>query len=236
MKLYIVPTPIGNLEDITLRAINVLKSVDVVLAEDTRTSGQLLKHLGISKPMHSYHIHNEHQSITRIIERILKGETMALVSDAGTPAVSDPGFLLVRECIKYGITIECLPGPTAFVPALVNSGLPSDRFTFEGFLPHKKGRQTRMQNLVNEDRTMIFYESPHRLIKALQQFAEYFGADRQACVSRELTKIYEENVRGTIQEIITYFSEKTIKGEIVIIVAGKADEKKKSSDYGDDQN
>jgi 16S rRNA (cytidine1402-2'-O)-methyltransferase len=236
MKLYIVPTPIGNLEDITLRAINVLKSVDVVLAEDTRTSGQLLKHLGISKPMHSYHIHNEHQSITRIIERILKGETMALVSDAGTPAVSDPGFLLVRECIKYGITIECLPGPTAFVPALVNSGLPSDRFTFEGFLPHKKGRQTRIQNLVNEDRTMIFYESPHRLIKALQQFAEYFGADRQACVSRELTKIYEENVRGTIQEIITYFSEKNIKGEIVIIVAGKADEKKKSSDYSDDQD
>jgi 16S rRNA (cytidine1402-2'-O)-methyltransferase len=236
MKLYIVPTPIGNLEDITLRAINVLKSVDVVLAEDTRTSGQLLKHLGISKPMHSYHIHNEHQSITRIIERILKGETMALVSDAGTPAVSDPGFLLVRECIKYGITIECLPGPTAFVPALVNSGLPSDRFTFEGFLPHKKGRQTRMQNLVNEDRTMIFYESPHRLIKALQQFAEYFGAERQACVSRELTKIYEENVRGMIQEIITYFSEKTIKGEIVIIVAGKADEKKKSSDYSDDKN
>lgn len=234
MKLYIVPTPIGNLEDITLRAINVLKSVDVVLAEDTRTSGSLLKHLGISKPMHSYHIHNEHQSITRIIERILKGETMALVSDAGTPAVSDPGFLLVRECIKYGITIECLPGPTAFVPALVNSGLPSDRFTFEGFLPHKKGRQTRLQNLVNEDRTMIFYESPHRLLKALQQFSEYFGADRQACVSRELTKIYEENVRGTVQEIITYFSEKTVKGEIVIIVAGKADEKKKQVDYSDE--
>lgn len=234
MKLYIVPTPIGNLEDITLRAINVLKSVDVVLAEDTRTSGSLLKHLGISKPMHSYHIHNEHQSITRIIERILKGETMALVSDAGTPAVSDPGFLLVRECIKYGITIECLPGPTAFVPALVNSGLPSDRFTFEGFLPHKKGRQTRLQNLVNEDRTMIFYESPHRLLKALQQFSEYFGADRQACVSRELTKIYEENVRGTVQEIIAYFSEKTVKGEIVIIVAGKADEKKKQVDYSDE--
>jgi 16S rRNA (cytidine1402-2'-O)-methyltransferase len=234
MKLYIVPTPIGNLEDITLRAINVLKSVDVVLAEDTRTSGSLLKHLGISKPMHSYHIHNEHQSITRIIERILKGETMALVSDAGTPAVSDPGFLLVRECIKYGITIECLPGPTAFVPALVNSGLPSDRFTFEGFLPHKKGRQTRLQNLVNEDRTMIFYESPHRLLKALQQFSEYFGADRQACVSRELTKIYEENVRGTVQEIIAYFSEKTVKGEIVIIVAGKTDEKKKQVDYSDE--
>lgn len=235
MKLYIVPTPIGNLEDITLRAINVLKNVDVVLAEDTRTSGSLLKHLGISKPMHSYHIHNEHQSITRIIERMLKGETMALVSDAGTPAVSDPGFLLVRECIKYGVTVECLPGPTAFVPALVNSGLPSDRFTFEGFLPHKKGRQTRLQNLVNEDRTMIFYESPHRLLKALQQFSEYFGPDRQACVSRELTKIYEENVRGTVQEIITYFSEKTVKGEIVIIVGGKPDEKKKSSDY-DDEN
>ncbi|MCF2443054.1 16S rRNA (cytidine(1402)-2'-O)-methyltransferase [Dyadobacter sp. CY345] len=235
MKLYIVPTPIGNLEDITLRAINVLKSVDVVLAEDTRTSGSLLKHLGISKPMHSYHIHNEHQSITRIIERMLKGETMALVSDAGTPAVSDPGFLLVRECIKYGVTVECLPGPTAFVPALVNSGLPSDRFTFEGFLPHKKGRQTRLQNLVNEDRTMIFYESPHRLLKALQQFSEYFGPDRQACVSRELTKIYEETVRGTVQEIIAYFSEKTVKGEIVIIVGGKPDEKKKSSDY-DDEN
>jgi len=235
MKLYIVPTPIGNLEDITLRAINVLKTVDVVLAEDTRTSGSLLKHLGISKPMHSYHIHNEHQSITRIIERMLKGETMALVSDAGTPAVSDPGFLLVRECIKYGITIECLPGPTAFVPALVNSGLPSDRFTFEGFLPHKKGRQTRLQNLVNEDRTMIFYESPHRLLKALQQFSEYFGPDRQACVSRELTKIYEENVRGTVQEIIAYFSEKTVKGEIVIIVGGKPDEKKKSAGY-DDEN
>ena len=234
MKLYIVPTPIGNLEDITLRAINVLKNVDVVLAEDTRTSGSLLKHLGISKPMHSYHIHNEHQSITRIIERMLKGEMMALVSDAGTPAVSDPGFLLVRECIKYGITIECLPGPTAFVPALVNSGLPSDRFTFEGFLPHKKGRQTRLQNLVNEDRTMIFYESPHRLLKALQQFSEYFGPDRQACVSRELTKIYEENVRGTVQEIIAYFSEKTVKGEIVIIVGGKPDEKKKSSDYSDE--
>lgn len=235
MKLYLVPTPIGNLEDITLRAINILKTVDVVLAEDTRTSGSLLKHLGISKPMHSYHIHNEHQSITRLIERMLKGETMALVSDAGTPAVSDPGFLLVRECIKYGIHVECLPGPTAFVPALVNSGLPSDRFTFEGFLPHKKGRQTRLQNLVNEERTMIFYESPHRLVKALQQFSEYFGADRQACVSRELTKIYEENVRGTIQEIIAYFAEKTIKGEIVIVVAGKPDEKKKSSDRDEEK-
>ncbi|WP_138477668.1 16S rRNA (cytidine(1402)-2'-O)-methyltransferase [Dyadobacter bucti] len=233
MKLYIVPTPIGNLEDITLRAINVLKSVDLVLAEDTRTSGLLLKHLGISKPMHSYHIHNEHQTVSRVAERILKGETIALVSDAGTPAVSDPGFLLVRECIKLGIEIECLPGPTAFVPALVNSGLPSDRFTFEGFLPHKKGRQTRLQNLVTEERTMIFYESPHRLIKALQQFSEYFGADRQVSVSRELTKIYEENIRGTLTEVIAYFSEKTIKGEIVIVLAGKAEEKKKSDKYED---
>jgi len=234
MKLYIVPTPIGNLEDITLRAINVLKSVDVVLAEDTRTSGNLLKHLGISKPMHSYHVHNEHQTVVRVVERILKGETMALVSDAGTPAVSDPGFLLVRECIKNGIPIECLPGPTAFVPALVNSGLPSDRFTFEGFLPHKKGRQTRLQNLVSEERTMIFYESPHRLLKALQQFSEYFGADRQVSVSRELTKIYEENIRGTITEVLAYFSEKTIKGEIVIVLAGKAEEKKSSDKYEDE--
>ncbi|WP_428664418.1 16S rRNA (cytidine(1402)-2'-O)-methyltransferase [Runella sp.] len=220
-KLYLVPTPIGNLEDITLRAINVLKNADVILAEDTRTSGHLLKHLGISKPLQSYHIHNEHQTVQRIIQRILKGETMALVSDAGTPAVSDPGFLLVRECLKNGIDIECLPGPTAFVPALVNSGLPTDRFTFEGFLPHKKGRQTRLTELKVEERTMIFYESPHRLLKSLEQFAEYFGAERQASVSRELTKLYEETVRGTLTEIIAYFAEKTIKGEIVIVVAGK---------------
>lgn len=221
MKLYLVPTPIGNLEDITLRAINVLKSVDLILAEDTRTSGHLLKHLEISKPMQSYHIHNEHQTISRLTARMLKGETMALISDAGTPAISDPGFLLVRECIRLNITVECLPGPTAFVPALVNSGLPSDRFTFEGFLPHKKGRQTRLKELANEERTMIFYESPHRLLKSLQQFSEYFGPERQASVSRELTKLFEENVRGTLQEIITYFTEKSIKGEIVIIVAGK---------------
>ncbi|AYQ32841.1 16S rRNA (cytidine(1402)-2'-O)-methyltransferase [Runella sp. SP2] len=220
-KLYLVPTPIGNLEDITLRAINVLKSVDVVLAEDTRTSGNLLKHLGISKPMQSYHIHNEHQTVQKIIARILKGESMALVSDAGTPAVSDPGFLLVRECLKNGVEVECLPGPTAFVPALVNSGLPSDRFTFEGFLPHKKGRQTRLTELKEEERTMIFYESPHRLLKSLEQFAEYFGGDRQASVSRELTKMFEETVRGTLTEIIAYFTEKTIKGEIVIVVSGK---------------
>jgi len=235
MKLYIVPTPIGNLEDITLRAINVLKSVDVVLAEDTRTSGSLLKHLGISKPMHSYHIHNEHQTVSRVVDRILKGETMALVSDAGTPAVSDPGFLLVRECIKQGISVECLPGPTAFVPALVNSGLPSDRFTFEGFLPHKKGRQTRLQNLVSEERTMIFYESPHRLLKALQQFADYFGSDRQVCVSRELTKIYEENIRGTLQEVIAFYSEKPVKGEIVIILAGSPEQKKNTGKYDDQE-
>ncbi|GGH38030.1 ribosomal RNA small subunit methyltransferase I [Dyadobacter endophyticus] len=234
MKLYIVPTPIGNLEDITLRAINVLKSVDVVLAEDTRTSGNLLKHLGISKPLHSYHIHNEHQTVARVVERIRKGETMALVSDAGTPAVSDPGFLLVRACIREGVPVECLPGPTAFVPALVNSGLPNDRFTFEGFLPHKKGRQTRLQNLANEERTMVFYESPHRLVKALQQFAEHFGADRQVCVSRELSKMFEENVRGTVTEVIAHFGEKTVKGEIVIVVAGKADEKRKSDEEDED--
>lgn len=223
MKLYLVPTPIGNLEDITLRAINVLKSVDVVLAEDTRTSGHLLKHLCIGKPMQSYHIHNEHQTITRLTERLLKGETMALISDAGTPGISDPGFLLVRECIKLGIAVECLPGPTAFVPALVNSGLPADRFTFEGFLPHKKGRQTRLKELTEETRTMIFYESPHRLLKSLGQLAEYFGDDRPASVSRELTKLYEENVRGTLREIIAYFAEKTVKGEIVIVVGGKKD-------------
>ncbi|WP_373514129.1 16S rRNA (cytidine(1402)-2'-O)-methyltransferase [Persicitalea sp.] len=221
MKLYLVPTPIGNLTDITLRAIDVLKSVDVVLAEDTRTSGHLLKHLGIGKPMQSYHIHNEHQTIARLTERLLKGETMALISDAGTPAISDPGFLLVRECVKLGISVECLPGPTAFVPALVNSGLPADRFTFEGFLPHKKGRQTRLKELAEETRTMIFYESPHRLLKSLGQLAEYFGDDRPASVSRELTKLYEENIRGTLQEIITYFAEKTVKGEIVIVVGGK---------------
>ena len=220
-KLYLIPTPIGNLEDITLRAINTLKNADVILAEDTRTSGHLLKHLGITKPLQSYHIHNEHQTVQKLIARLLKGENMALVSDAGTPAISDPGFLLVRECLKNNIEVECLPGPTAFVPALVNSGLPSDRFTFEGFLPHKKGRQTRLTQLKEEERTMIFYESPHRLMKSLEQFVEYFGADRQASVSRELTKVYEETIRGTLTEIIAYFAEKTIKGEIVIVVSGK---------------
>ncbi len=221
LKLYLVPTPIGNLDDITLRAVKILQSVDAILAEDTRTSGILLKHLGISKPLQSYHIFNEHRTVERLIDQLKAGKTMALVSDAGTPGISDPGFLVVRECLKHGITIECLPGPTAFVPALVNSGLPTDRFTFEGFLPHKKGRQTRLHALADEERTMIFYESPHRLIKALEQFVEQFGPDRQASVSRELTKIYEETVRGTLTEIIAYFTEKTVKGEIVICVQGK---------------
>ncbi|GAB3335802.1 16S rRNA (cytidine(1402)-2'-O)-methyltransferase [Larkinella ripae] len=221
MKLYLVPTPIGNLDDITLRAVKVLKSVDGILAEDTRTSGILLKHLEISKPLHSYHIFNEHQTVQRVIAQLKAGKTLALVSDAGTPAISDPGFLLVRECLKNEIPVECLPGATAFVPALVNSGLPADRFTFEGFLPHKKGRQTRLTELTAEERTMIFYESPHRLLKTLTQFGEVFGPDRPASVSRELTKLFEETVRGSIQEIIAYFAEKTIKGEIVIVVQGK---------------
>jgi len=222
MKLYIVPTPIGNLQDITYRAVTVLKEADLILAEDTRTSGNLLRHLEISRPMQSYHIHNEHQTHGKLIERLLKGETMALISDAGTPAISDPGFLLVRECIRNGIAVECLPGPTAFVPALVNSGLSTDRFVFEGFLPHKKGRQTRLESLKEETRTMIFYESPHRLLKSLQQFAVYFGADRQASVSREISKHFEETVRGSLNEIIAYFAEKTIKGEIVIVIAGES--------------
>lgn len=223
MKLYIVPTPIGNLEDITLRAIRILKEVDLILAEDTRKSGILLKHLNITKKMFAHHMHNEHKTATMIAERIASGESIALITDAGTPAISDPGFLLVRECIKKGIEVECLPGATAFVPALVNSGLPSDSFCFEGFLPQKKGRQTKIKSLVNEPRTMIFYESPHRLIKALEQFIEFFGADRKASVSRELTKMFEETKRGTLQEILDYFKDKTIKGEIVIVLEGKKD-------------
>lgn len=220
MKLYIVPTPIGNLEDITLRAIRVLKEVDIILAEDTRKSGILLKHLGINKKMFSHHQHNEHTTASIIAERIANGESIALITDAGTPAISDPGFLLVRECIKQGIEVECLPGPTAFVPALVNSGLPSDTFCFEGFLPQKKGRQTKIKSLQNEQRTMIFYESPHRLIKALEEFIEFYGAERKVSVSRELTKLYEETKRGTLQEVLDYFKSKTIKGEIVIVLAG----------------
>lgn len=221
LKLYLIPTPIGNLEDITLRAIRILKEVDVILAEDTRTSGNLLRHLGIEKRMVPHHQHNEHKTVAIISERIANGEKVALITDAGTPGISDPGFLLVRECIANGIEIECLPGATAFVPALVNSGLPCDTFCFEGFLPQKKGRQTKIKSLVNEHRTMVFYESPHRLVKALEQFIEFLGAGRKASVSRELTKLYEENKRGTLQELLNYFKTKTIKGEIVIVVEGK---------------
>ena len=217
-RLYLVPTPIGNLEDITLRAIRILKEVDVILAEDTRTSGNLLRHLGISKPMAAFHLNNEHQQVNPIADRIEAGETMALVTDAGTPAISDPGYMLVRECIQRGIEVECLPGPTAFVPALVNSGLPAERFIFEGFLPHKKGRQTKIQQIASYPYTTILYESPYRLVKTLQQLMEVMGPDRQVCVSRELTKIHEENVRGSLAEVIDYFSQKEVKGEIVIVM------------------
>jgi 16S rRNA (cytidine1402-2'-O)-methyltransferase len=222
MKLTLVPTPIGNLDDITLRAVKVLQAVDGIVAEDTRNTGFLLKHLGIQKPLFSHHAHNEHHGVAGVIKMLKEGKSLALVSDAGTPAISDPGFLLVRECLKQGIDVECLPGATAFVPALVNSGLPADRFTFEGFLPHKKGRQTRLKALVGEERTMIFYESPHRLLKTLEQLIEFLGTERQACVSRELTKIYEENKRGTLHEILTHYeaNQQNIKGEIVIVVAG----------------
>jgi 16S rRNA (cytidine1402-2'-O)-methyltransferase len=220
-QLYLVPTPIGNLEDITLRALRILKGVNTILAEDTRTTGVLLKHYQISSNLQSYHIFNEHKTLEGLIERLKKGEVIALVSDAGTPAISDPGFLLIRECLKNNIKVECLPGATAFVPALVKSGLPSDAFVFEGFLPQKKGRQTKLLKLAEEERTMIFYESPFRLVKTLEHFKEYFGAERQASVSRELTKIFEETANGTLEELITHFSTKQVKGEIVIVVAGK---------------
>jgi 16S rRNA (cytidine1402-2'-O)-methyltransferase len=219
--LYLVPTPIGNLADITLRALEVLKTVDVVLAEDTRTSGFLLKHYDIRKPLQAFHNFNEHKVLSALIKRMQDGEVMALVSDAGTPGISDPGFLLTREALRAGLSIECLPGPTAFVPALVKSGLPSDRFVFEGFLPHKKGRQTALKALAGETRTMIFYESPYRLLKTLEQFSEYFGPERIVSVSRELTKIYEETRTGPISEVISYFTEKEVKGEIVVVVAGR---------------
>jgi 16S rRNA (cytidine1402-2'-O)-methyltransferase len=219
--LTIVPTPIGNLQDITLRALEVLKNVDIVLAEDTRTARFLLQHFQIEKRILSHHQHNEHQALKEIIRLLQEGQTMALVSDAGTPAISDPGFLLVRECIKEGIKVECLPGPTAFVPALVNSGLPSDRFIFEGFLPQKKGRHTRLQALKEEERTIIFYESPFRLVKLIDECIELFGPERQASVSRELTKMFEENKRGTLLELKEHFSAKTVKGEIVVVVGGK---------------
>ena len=219
-KLYIVPTPIGNLNDITLRALQVLKEVDYVLAEDTRQSSKLLKHFEIEKKLVSYHQHNEHKSIDRIIEDLKQDKTIAVVSDAGTPGISDPGFLIVRACIQHEIAVECLPGATAFVPALVNSGFPCDKFVFEGFLPHKKGRQTRLNILKEETRTIVFYESTHRLLKTLTQFGEFFGEDRMVSVSRELTKMHEENIRGTVKEVIDYYKVNVIKGEIVIIVHG----------------
>src|SRR6056297_2088834 len=222
-KLYLVPTPIGNLEDMTLRAINVLKEVDVVLAEDTRTSGKLLKHFEINTPLQSHHMHNEHKQVDSLVQKMKEGSTYALISDAGTPAISDPGFLLTRACVENDIEVECLPGATAFVPALVNSGLPNDRFVFEGFLPIKKGRQTRLLELAEETRTMVFYESPHKLLKTLTHFAEYFGEDRPVSVSRELTKLYEETVRGTLAEVLEHFNNKAPKGEFVIVVGGRKD-------------
>lgn len=221
-KLYLVPTPIGNLEDITLRAIRVLKEVDIILAEDTRTSGKLLKHFDINTPMQSHHMHNEHRTVENIVRRIKNGETFALISDAGTPAISDPGFLLTRECVKEGVEVDCLPGATAFVPALVNSGFPNDKFIFEGFLPPKKGRQTRLKLLAEETRTIILYESPHKLIKTLTNFTEYFGEDRLVSVSREITKLHEETIRGTAKEVLEFYTNKPPKGEIVIVVQGNA--------------
>ncbi len=218
--LYIVPTPIGNLQDITLRALSVLKEADAILAEDTRQTAKLLHHFSIEKPMLSYHQHNEHKTLKNIIDRLKSGSTLALVSDAGTPGISDPAFLLVRECIREGIEVSCLPGPTAFVPALINSGLPAERFCFEGFLPHKKGRNTRLQALTEETRTIILYESPYRLLKTLEQLIQFLGPERQASISRELSKIHEENVRGSLETLFTYFSQKEIKGEFVIIIQG----------------
>ena len=225
ISLYLVPTPIGNLADITLRALDILKSVDTILAEDTRTSGILLKHYTINKPLQSFHIFNEHKTVNGLIERLNKGEVMALISDAGTPGISDPGFLLVREALKAGIKIDCLPGATALIPALVKSGFPTDRFIFEGFLPHKKGRQTALKKLAEEERTIILYESPHRLVKLLEQLKEYFGADRPASVSRELSKKFEETKNGTVDDLLKYFSSKEVKGEIVVVVSGRSKEK-----------
>jgi len=221
VSLYLVPTPIGNRGDITVRALDILKKVDVILAEDTRTSGLLLVHYDIHKPLQSFHIHNEHKTAERLIDRMKQGETFALVSDAGTPGIADPGFLLVRECRRNGIKIECLPGATALIPALVNSGFPTDRFVFEGFLPHKKGKQTVLKRLALEDRTVVVYESPHRLLKTLEEIKGHFGEDRKVSVSRELTKIHEETVTGLIQEVIDHFQKKEVKGEIVIVIDGK---------------
>jgi 16S rRNA (cytidine1402-2'-O)-methyltransferase len=219
--LYLIPTPLGNLKDITLRSIEVLQQVDVILCEDTRTSSRLLQHYNIQKPVSPYHQHNEHKIVTHIVEQLSAGKTMALITDAGTPGISDPAFLLVRECIKQDVKVECLPGAAAFVPALVNSGIPTNRFCFEGFLPLKKGRQTLLKKLAEEERTMIFYESPLRLVKTLEEFAVYFGPDRECCVSRELTKLFEENKRGTLLDVAAHFKAKTVKGEIVIVLAGR---------------
>ena len=221
MKLYLVPTPVGNLGDMTYRGVEVLRSVDLILAEDTRTSRVLLQHYGIQTPLQSYHIFNEHQTVAALVERLLAGTTIAVVTDAGTPGISDPGFLLVREAVKAGVSVECLPGATAFVPALVDSGLPCDRFTFLGFLPHKKGRQTAIRALAAEERTMVVYESPYRLVKLLQELAEVLGADRQVSVSREISKLHAETVRGTVAEVLAHFSAGEVKGEIVVIIAGK---------------
>ncbi|HEY6503862.1 MAG TPA: 16S rRNA (cytidine(1402)-2'-O)-methyltransferase [Chitinophagaceae bacterium] len=221
--LYLVPTPIGNLKDITLRALEVLKEVDLILAEDTRTSSHLLNHYQVTNPISPYHQHNEHKVLQHLVTQLTEGKKIALMTDAGTPGISDPAFLLVRECIKAGVKVECLPGATAFVPALVNSGIPTNRFCFEGFLPLKKGRQTLLKKLSGEERTMIFYESPVRLVKTLEEFAGYFGEDRLCSVSRELTKMFEENKRGTLKEISDHFKAKAVKGEIVIVVAGKED-------------
>ena len=219
-KLYVVPTPVGNLEDMTIRAVRVLNEVDLILAEDTRTSSVLLKHFDIHTPMTSHHKFNEHKTVEHLVERIQQGTTVALISDAGTPAISDPGFLLVRACVAHDVDVECLPGATAFVPALVNSGLPNDRFCFEGFLPQKKGRQTKFKELAVEERTMIFYESPFRIVKTLEQMAEYWGAERKASVSREISKKFEETVRGTLAELIVHFTENPPKGEFVMVVEG----------------
>jgi 16S rRNA (cytidine1402-2'-O)-methyltransferase len=218
--LYLVPTPLGNLKDITIRSLEILQLVDVILCEDTRTSSKLLHHYNIQKPVSPYHQHNEHKIAAHLVDQMLAGKNFALITDAGTPGISDPAFLLVRECIKREVKVECLPGATAFVPALVNSGIPTNRFVFEGFLPLKKGRQTLLKQLVTEERTMVFYESPMRLVKTLEELIQYFGADRQACVTRELTKMFEENYRGTLQDVCTHFKSKTVKGEIVIVLAG----------------
>jgi 16S rRNA (cytidine1402-2'-O)-methyltransferase len=221
-KLYIVPTPIGNMEDISFRALKVLKEVDVVLAEDTRTSGKLMKHFEIKTSLQSHHIHNEHKSIERIVEQLKSGIVFALISDAGTPAISDPGFLLVRACVKNDIEVECLPGPTALIPALVNSGLPTDKFHFEGFLPHKKGRHSRLLQLARIENTIVLYESPHRILKALKQFVDYFGEERPISISREISKVHEETIRGMLKNVIEQLEQKPIKGEIVVVIAGKS--------------